>query len=76
MSMALKHFLLWSLGGLLAIVGIVQFFVQGYLTTALQSTTTLVGLGDALVVVPILVVVGAALAAASAGVAISRYLKV
>ena len=60
----------------LAIVGIVQFFVQGYLTTALQSTTTLVGLGDALVVVPILVVVGAALAAASAGVAISRYLKV
>jgi cell division transport system permease protein len=59
-----------------AIVAIVQFFVQGYLSTTLQSTTTLVGLSDALVVVPILVVVGAALAAASAGVAISRYLKV
>lgn len=60
----------------LAIVAIVQFFVQGYLQSTLQSTTTLVGLSDALVVVPILVVVGAALAAASAGVAISRYLKV
>lgn len=59
-----------------SIVAIVQFFVQGYLTTALQSTTALVGLGDALLVVPILVAVGALLAAASAGVAISRYLKV
>lgn len=60
----------------LAIVALVQFFVQGYLSTTLQSATTLVGLGDALIVVPILIVVGAALAAASAGVAISRYLKV
>jgi cell division transport system permease protein len=59
-----------------AIVAIVQFFVQGYLSATLQSTTTLVGLSDAFVVVPILIVVGAALAAASAGVAISRYLKV
>ena len=59
-----------------AIVAIVQFFVQGYLVNSLQTTTTLVGLGDALVVVPILIVLGAALAAASAGVAISRYLKV
>lgn len=59
-----------------AIVAIVQFFVHGYLSSALGATTTLVGLGDALVVVPILIVVGAALAAASAGVAISRYLKV
>ena len=60
----------------LAIVAIVQFFVQGYLTTTLQSTTTLIGLSDALLVVPILIGVGALLAAASAGVAISRYLKV
>jgi cell division transport system permease protein len=45
-----------------AVVAIVQFFVQGYLSTTLQSTTTLVGLGDALIVVPILIVVGAALA--------------
>lgn len=59
-----------------AIVAIVQFFVRGVLQQTLQSTTTLVGLGDALTVVPILIVVGALLAAASAGVAISRYLKV
>jgi len=59
-----------------AIVGIVQFFVQGVLVQTLQTTTTLVGLGDALTVVPILIVVGALLAAASASVAISRYLKV
>ena len=59
-----------------AIVGIVQFFVQGILVQTLQTTTTLVGLGDALTVVPILIVVGALLAAASASVAISRYLKV
>ena len=59
-----------------AIVAIVKFFVQGYLSTTLGSTTTLVGMSDAIVVVPILIVVGAALAAASAGVAISRYLKV
>lgn len=59
-----------------AIVAIVQFFIQGYLQSTLQATTVLVGLSDAIIVVPILVVVGAALAAASAGVAISRYLKV
>ncbi|MCU1412143.1 MAG: transporter permease [Rhodoglobus sp.] len=59
-----------------AIVGIVQFFVQGVLVQTLGTTTTLVGLGDALTVVPILIVVGALLAAASASVAISRYLKV
>ncbi|MBX3098248.1 MAG: permease-like cell division protein FtsX [Salinibacterium sp.] len=59
-----------------AIVAIVQFFVKGVLAQTLQTTTTLVGLSDALIVVPILIVVGALLAAASASVAISRYLKV
>ena len=59
-----------------AIVAIVQFFVQGYLSTTLQNTTTLVGVSDAVVVVPILIAVGALLAAGSASVAISRYLKV
>jgi cell division transport system permease protein len=59
-----------------AIVLIVQFFVRGYLTTALPPTTALVGLGDALIVVPILIAIGALLAAASAGFAINRYLKV
>lgn len=60
-----------------AIVGIIQFFVQGYLAQNLQtSTTTFVNLSDAIVVVPVLVVIGVILAALSAGVAINRYLKV
>jgi len=59
-----------------AIVAIVQFFIQGYLLGTLPPATSLVGLDDAAIVVPILVVVGALLAAASASVAISRYLKV
>ena len=63
-----------------AIVVLVKFFVQGYLATSLLGTTstatTLVGLQDAAIVVPVLIIVGAVLAAASAGVAISRYLKV
>ena len=58
-----------------AVVAIVQFFVQGYLHDALPQTA-LVGLDDALVVVPVLVVIGGVLAAASAGFAINRYLKV
>lgn len=60
-----------------AVVAIVHFFVQGYLSTELAGTvTSLVGVGDALLVAPILVAVGVVLAASSAGVAISRYLKV
>lgn len=59
-----------------AILGIVQYFVGGYLRTTLGPTTTLVGVNEALVVVPVLIVVGAVLAAVSAGAAISRYLKV
>lgn len=58
-----------------AIVAIVQFFVQGYLN-ATPSATPFVGLGDAFIVVPILIVGGAGLAALSAAVAIRRYLKV
>lgn len=59
-----------------AVVAIVHFFVQGYLRASLGPTITLVNLGDAIVVVPVLIVVGALLAAASASFAISRYLKV
>jgi cell division transport system permease protein len=59
-----------------AIVAIVQLFVKGYLATTFASTVTLVGLDDALVVVPILIILGGVLAAASAGFAINRYLKV
>ena len=59
-----------------AIIAIVQFFVKGYLVKTLGGTTTLVGLDDAALVVPILIVLGGVLAAGSAGFAINRYLKV
>jgi cell division transport system permease protein len=58
-----------------ATVGIVQFFVQGYLAKA-QADIAFVTVPDALVVVPILIGVGVVLAAVSANVAISRYLRV
>jgi cell division transport system permease protein len=59
-----------------AVVALVHFFVRGYLLAAVGNNIGLVGVGDALIVVPVLVVLGGALAAASAGFAISRYLKV
>jgi len=59
-----------------AIVAIVKFFVTDYLGASLGQTTTLVGMDEAIIVVPVLVAVGAVLAAVSAGAAISRYLKV
>ncbi len=59
-----------------AVLAIVRFFVQGYLGSTLQSTTATIGMSDALLVAPILVLVGIVLAGASASVAISRYLKV
>lgn len=58
-----------------AIVAIVHFFVQGYLRVTLP-TTNFITLTDGLIVVPILVIVGCALAALSAKFAISRYLKI
>jgi cell division transport system permease protein len=58
-----------------AIIAIVQFFVQGYLKVTLP-TTSFISLADGLIVVPILVIVGCALAAISAKFAISRYLKI
>lgn len=58
-----------------AIWAIVHFFVQGYLSPQLPFTS-FVGTQDALIVAPILVVVGAGLAAFSAKFAITRYLKV
>ncbi|MGR0219504.1 permease-like cell division protein FtsX [Agromyces sp. ZXT2-6] len=57
-----------------AVVAIVYFFVQGYLAETLSFT--FVGLGDALLVVPLLVGVGVLLAAISAAIAIGRYLRV
>ncbi len=57
-----------------AVVAVVEFFVQGYLADNLSFT--FVDLTDALIVVPLLILVGVLLAAVSAGVAITRYLKV
>jgi cell division transport system permease protein len=59
-----------------AVVAIVHFFVRGYLVKSVGNSTGVVGVDDALVVVPILIAIGGVLAATSAGVAISRYLKV
>jgi cell division transport system permease protein len=68
--------LIGSLLAGVAVVALVQFFVRGYLLDTIGNSIGLVGVSDALLVVPVLVVLGGALAAASAGVAISRYLKV
>ncbi|WP_350349570.1 permease-like cell division protein FtsX [Agromyces sp. G08B096] len=57
-----------------AVVAIVQFFVQGYLAQTLSFT--FVDLGEAWLVVPLLILVGVLLAAVSAGIAIRRYLRV
>ncbi|MFF1573790.1 permease-like cell division protein FtsX [Leifsonia sp. NPDC058292] len=63
---------LLAAGAVYAIVGV---FVQGYLASRIPSIN-FVTEGDALVVAPILLLVGIVLAAVSANFAISRYLKV
>jgi cell division transport system permease protein len=57
-----------------AVVAIVHFFVNGYLAERVTDYT-FIGLGEAYLVAPILIGVGALLAALSASVAIRRYLK-
>jgi cell division transport system permease protein len=67
-----------TIGSLLAsgaVVAIVQFFVQGYLASRLPLTS-FVGLDDALLLTPLLLVAGIGLAALASGVAIRRYLKI
>lgn len=58
----------------LATVGIVQFFVHGYLQEQLPATS-FVSIADGVTIVPILVGIGVALAAGASSFAISRYLK-
>jgi len=58
-----------------AVYTIVRIFVQGYLAERIPSIN-FVSEGDALIVAPILLLVGIVLAAISANFAISRYLKV
>ena len=66
------------IGSLLAsgavLVG-VQFGVNQYLRSRVDFVTTWVGLDDAWTVVPILIIIGIALAALSAGFAIRRWLR-
>lgn len=58
-----------------ATMGIVQFFVQGYLAETWPSTA-FVGVQEALITVPILIGTGVLLSALAANFAISRYLKI
>jgi cell division transport system permease protein len=58
-----------------ATVGIVKFFVQGYLQQAIPFTN-FVGTADAFTVAPILVLAGILVAAIASNIAISRYLRV
>lgn len=67
-----------TIGSLLAsaaVIGIVQFFVQGYLAKSLPFTS-FVGMSQALTVVPILIGAGVVLAAFASGIAIRRYLRI
>ncbi|MCT9820391.1 permease-like cell division protein FtsX [Microbacterium sp. W1N] len=58
-----------------AIVAGVQFGVGGYLQERVDFITTWVDLGDALLVVPVVIAIGLVLAAVSAGFAIRRWLR-
>ncbi|MFP7760885.1 permease-like cell division protein FtsX [Marisediminicola sp. LYQ134] len=59
-----------------AVFALVRFFVQDYLGSTVGATTALVGMDEAALVAPVLLGAGILLAAVSANVAISRYLKV
>lgn len=59
----------------LALIAIAKFFLEGYLSAQLPFTSV-VGVPDALVVSPLLLVIGALIAAVSATIAIRRYLRV
>ena len=58
-----------------AVLAIVQFFVQGFLAQKLPLTS-FVDLSDGMVIVPLLVLAGVLLAGLASGVAIRRYLKI
>lgn len=58
-----------------ALAGVVQFFVQGYLSQRLQGTA-LITLGSTWAVFPLVIAVGVVLAALASIVAIRRYLRV
>ncbi len=66
------------IGAILASVAVlagVRFGIDGYLRSRVSFVTTWVGLGDAAIVVPVLLGIGVVLAALSAGFAIRRWLR-
>jgi cell division transport system permease protein len=58
-----------------AVLGLVSFFVQGFLAERLPFTS-FVSLSDGMLVVPLLIAAGIVLAAVASGLAIRRYLKI
>jgi cell division transport system permease protein len=58
-----------------AVLGLVVFFVQGFLAQRLPFTS-FVSLSDGMLVVPLLIAAGVVLAAVASGLAIRRYLKI
>jgi cell division transport system permease protein len=58
-----------------AVLGLVIFFVQGFLAERLPFTS-FVSLSDGMLVVPLLIAAGLVLAAVASGLAIRRYLKI
>ncbi|MBU4465243.1 MAG: permease-like cell division protein FtsX [Actinobacteria bacterium] len=58
-----------------AVWALVEFGVNGYLRGRIGFISTWVGIGDVALVIPIIVVIGVALSAISAGFAIRRWLR-
>jgi len=58
-----------------AVLGLVEFFVQGFLAERLPFTS-FVSISDGMLVVPLLIAAGVVLAAVASGLAIRRYLKI
>jgi cell division transport system permease protein len=58
-----------------AIVVGIQFGIDGYLRDRVSFITDWVGLRDAAMVIPLIIVIGLVLAAVSAGFAIRRWLR-
>ena len=58
-----------------AVLAGVHFGVDGYLRQRVEFVTTWVGIAEAWLVIPVLIVIGVVLAALSAGFAIRRWLR-
>lgn len=67
--------LIGSLLSAVAVLALVEYFVQGFLAERLPFTS-FVSLSDGMLVVPLLVAAGILLAAVASGLAIRRYLKI